>query len=127
MNEQEICKEITNLHDNILAAGIVERQQLVGRYIKDDMPQPDEERLRLIFARPEIVFSILNTNEDYFGAVRYLIICSEKFDFIAFRYGADSESRIFYVRTKRNYRAEAILQKIYDYLERRAKGLRLER
>jgi hypothetical protein len=122
MNEQEICKEIAYLHDNILAAGVVENQQLVGRYIKDNLPQPDEERLRLTFARPEIVFSILSTDDDYFGPVRYLIISSEKFDFIVFRYGVDRESRLFYVRTKRNFRGEEILQKIYDYLERRAIG-----
>ena len=122
MNEQEICKEIANLHDNILAAGIIENQQLVGRYIKDNFPQPDEERLRLMFARPEVIFTILNADSDYVGPVRYLIISSEKFDFIVFRYGADRESRFFYVRTKRNFRGEEILQKIYDYLERRAKG-----
>ena len=122
MNEQEICKEIANLHDYILAAGVIENQQLVGRYLKDDMPQPDEERLRLIFAQPEIILNILRTNEDYFGATSYLIICSEKFDFILFACGAGRESRMFYVRTKRNFRGEEILQKIYDYLEHRAKG-----
>ena len=119
MNEQEICKEITGLHDNILAAGVIEDQQLVARYIKDDFPQPDEERLRLAFARPEIIFSILSIDEDYSGAVGYIIICAEKFDLILFRYGSDRKSRFFYVRTKRNFRAEEILQKVYDYLDRR--------
>jgi hypothetical protein len=122
VDEQQICKEITNLHDNILAAGVVENQQLVGRYIKDNLPQPSEETLRLMFARPEIIFNILGTNDDYFGAVRYLIISSEKFDYILFRYGADRKSRILYVRTKRNFRGEEILQKVYDYLGQRAKS-----
>jgi hypothetical protein len=121
VNEQEISKEIANLHDNILAAGVLENQQLVGRYIKDNLPQPDEERLRLAFARPEIIFGILNTDHDYLGAVRYLIVSFEKYDLILFRHSAERESRILYVRTKRNFRGEEILQKIYDYLDRRAK------
>jgi hypothetical protein len=123
MNEQEICKEIANLHDNILAAGVIENQRLVARYSKVDvLPHPDEERIRLMFAQPEVLLSICKTTEDYFVTVHYLIICFENSDQIFFPHSADGESRIFYVRTKRNFRGEEIIQKVYDYLEHRAKG-----
>jgi hypothetical protein len=122
VNEKEICKEITELHDNILAAGVVEDQQLVAKYARDNMPEPDQERLKLTFARPEIVFSMLNIDADYVGAVRYVIICTERFDLIVFRHGSERESRFFFVRTKRNYRGEEILHKIFEYLDLRTKG-----
>lgn len=123
MNEQDICKEIANLHDHILGAGVIDNQKIVARYSKvDERPYPDEERIKLMVAQPEILLSIGKTNEDYFGRLHYVVLCYENSDYIYFPATVDGISRILVIRVKRTFRGEEMLQKVYDYLERRAKG-----
>ncbi len=121
MTEEDICRDIANLHDNIYAAGVIENQRLVARYTKLDDPPVSEEQLRLMFAQPEVQLSIAKTAEKFFGNIRYLIACFETSDFLYFPAIIDRKDKILYVRMKRTYRGEEILKKVYDYLGKREK------
>jgi hypothetical protein len=100
IDETDICRDIANLHDHVFEVGIIRNQTLVARYKKVNDPPANEERVKLMFAQPDVLLSICKTNEDYFGTLHYLIICFENSDFIFFPYAVDGESRICYVRPK---------------------------
>ena len=119
MNQDAICKDIAMLHDNILAAGVIEDQHLVARYTKIKDPQADDQRIKQILAQPEIIVSICKTNEDLFGDLRYMILCFDNSDFVYFPATIGSDTRILYIRMERSYRGEEVMEKVYEYLEAR--------
>ena len=120
-DEYKVCKEIVSLHDNIYAAGVIQNQELVARYVKDDDPTAglDPEQVKLMFAQPEIVLSIFRTYESHAGPVQYFLVCHEKSDMLFFPAIVDGNDRILFIRMKRTFRGEEILQKVYDYLKER--------
>ena len=119
-NESEICREIAELHDNIIAAGIIQNQELIARFSKVKDPPASSERIKLLFAQPEILISICKTNEEFFGNILYLIVCFENSDLVFFPAVLGGTQRMLYVRMERSYRGEEILQKVYEYLEKRS-------
>jgi hypothetical protein len=124
MNEYDICRDIVNLNDNIYGAGIIDNQQLVARFVRKGKEEHliDEERFKLMIARPEIIMSMIRTNEEFFGSLHYVILCFENSDFFFFSDPEGSKSRIFYVRMKRTFRGEEVLQNVHDYLGSRARS-----
>ena len=119
INENAICRDIANLDDNIFAAGVIANQELVARYSKIEDPPVTLAQLKLIYAQPEILISICKNSERFFGNLKYLLVCFDHSDFFFFPENVEGSARILYVRTKRTFRGEEILQKIYDYLRQR--------
>ncbi len=121
MNDQDICRDIVHLNDNIYGAGIIDNQRLVARFVREGVePSVAEERFRLMLAQPEIVMSISRTNEEFFGKMHYIIVCFEKSDILFFSDTKGRNSRIFYIRMKRTFRGEEVLQNVHDYLQNKA-------
>ena len=121
INERKICEDIVTLHDNIIAAGVIRNQSLVTRFSRIPDPPVTDERLRILFAQPDIIIGICRNNEEFFGNLRYLIICFESSDLVFFPAYVEHEEEILFIRMKRSYRGEEILQKVYEYLERNEK------
>ena len=119
LTEADICRDIAMLHDKILAVGVIENQELVARFSKVEDPPASRQRISLLFAQPELLISICRTNEEFFGKMKYLIICFDNSDFVFFPVVLGQALRILYIRMKRSYRGEEIMQKVYDYLEKK--------
>jgi hypothetical protein len=118
--EQEICKEIANLHEYIIAAGVIENRQLAARFSKVGDPPAGEERLKILFAQPDIMLSIARTNEDFFGKLRFLILCFETSDIAFFPAYVRGTEKTLFIRMQRSFRGEEIVRKVYDYLEKKS-------
>lgn len=118
MNENQICKEITTLHDNIYAAGIIDKQKLRARYSKMlENWDPNDERIQSMLAQPEVLLNISKTNEYFLGPLKYIIVCYEYSDYIYFPATIDNTSKIFYIRVKPTLRGEEMIKQVYDYLK----------
>lgn len=82
--DQDLCKSITDLEDNILGAGIIENLALVSIYSRSDVPLPKDEKFNLMFAQSEIMISIAKSNTDFFGGFRYIVSSFERSDIMFF-------------------------------------------
>ena len=118
LNEAEVCRDLANLHENIIAAGIIEDQHLIARYSKVADPPISDERMKRLFAQPEILIGICRNTEEFFGGLLYCIISFEGSDLIYFPARVGDAERVLYFRTERTHRGEEILQRVYDYLEK---------
>ena len=83
-SDQDTCKVIANLDDNILGAGIIENLALVSIFSKPNVPLPKEEKFNLMFAQSEIMISIAKSNADFFGGFRYVVSSFENSDTMFF-------------------------------------------
>lgn len=120
MNENQICKEIANLHHYIYATGIIDKQKLRARYSKiHENWDPNDERVQMMLAQPEVLLSMSKTNECFFGALQYIIVCFEDSDIIYFPATIHGTSKILYIRVKRTFRGEEMIKRVYDYLKRK--------
>lgn len=82
--DYDACREIANLSDSILGTGIIEDMEIVAMYAKPKVPLPNEERFRQMFIQSQVLVSIVKSNADYFGRVRYLVSSFDSSDVVFF-------------------------------------------
>ena len=92
-DDDTLCREIVDIQDNIVGAGIIESLVLVAIHVRPGVPLPKQEKFNLMFAQSEVMISIAKTNTDFFGYFRYIVSSFEKSDIMFFPLKARSGNR----------------------------------
>jgi hypothetical protein len=103
MDGTQVCKEIANLHDNIVSAEIVEKGVTIAAHIKKSGTLPKLERL---FAQTELYISILQANAEHLGRLHYLMAHNDSTDLFFFAIVVNGRKMILVVRASVPYTHE---------------------
>ena len=112
MDGSLLCKEITNLHDDILSAEIVEMGATIASHIKSGT-LPKLERL---FAQTELYMSTLQTNAEHLGRPHYLLAHNDNTDLFFFSIIVNGRKMVLVVRVSVPYTYDAIVNKMREYV-----------
>jgi hypothetical protein len=112
MDGTHICKEIANLHDNIVSAEIVEKGVTIASHVKSGI-LPKLERL---FAQTELYMNTLQVNTDHLGRPHYLIAHNDSIDLFFFPIVINGRKMILVVRTSVPYTHDEIVNKLREYV-----------
>jgi hypothetical protein len=107
-----ICKEIANLHDNIISAEIVEKGVTIAAHVKSGT-LPKLERL---FAQTELYMSALQANAEHLGRPHYLMAHHDSTDLFFFPIVVNGRKMILVVRASVPYTHEEIVNKMREYV-----------
>ncbi|HYX72584.1 MAG TPA: hypothetical protein VE732_07420, partial [Nitrososphaera sp.] len=80
MDGTHVCKEIADLHDNIVSAEIVEKGITIAAHVKSGTLT----KLERLFAQTELYMNILNANSEHLGKPHYLMAHNDKTDLFFF-------------------------------------------
>ena len=105
MDGSLLCKEITNLHDDIVSAEIVEMGATIASHIKSGT-LPKLERL---FAQTELYMSTLQTNAEHLGRPHYLLAHNDNTDLFFFSIIVNGRKMILVVRVSVPYTYDDIV------------------
>lgn len=103
MDGTQVCKEIANLHDNIVSAEIVEKGVTIAAHIKKSGTLPKLERL---FAQTELYMSTLQANAEHLGRLHYLMTHNDSMDLFFFAIVVNGRKMILVVRASVPYTQE---------------------
>ena len=103
MDGNHVCKEIANLHDNIVSAEIVEKGVTIAAHIKTSDTLPKLERL---FAQTELYISTLQANAEHLGRLHYLMAHNDSMDLFFFAIVVNGRKMILVVRASVPYTHE---------------------
>ena len=103
MDGNHVCKEIANLHDNIVSAEIVEKGVTIAAHIKKSGTLPKLERL---FAQTELYISTLQANAEHLGRLHYLMAHNDSMDLFFFAIVVNGRKMILVVRASVPYTQE---------------------
>ena len=112
MDGTHICKEIANLHDNIVSAEIVEKGITIAAHVKSGT-LPKLERL---FAQTELYMKTLQANTEHLGRPHYLMAHNDNMDLFFFPIVINGRKMILVVRTSVPYTHEEIVNKLREYV-----------
>jgi len=112
MDGDHICKEIANLHDNIVSAEIVEKGVTIAAHVKSGT-LPKLERL---FAQTEFYMNTLQANTEHLGKPHYLMAHNDSMDLFFFPTVINGRKMILAVRTSVPYTHEEIVNKLREYV-----------
>ena len=110
MDGTHLCKEITNLHDNIVSAEIIEKGVTIASHIKSGT-LPKLERL---FAQTELYMSILQANAEHLGRPHYLLTHNDNTDLFFFSIVVNGRKMILVVRVSVPYIYDEIVDKMRE-------------
>jgi hypothetical protein len=112
MDGDHICKEIANLHDNIVSAEIVEKGVTIAAHVKSGT-LPKLERL---FAQTELYMNTLQANTEHLGKPHYLMAHNDSMDLFFFPTVINGRKMILAIRTSVPYTHEEIVNKLREYV-----------
>ncbi len=112
MDGTHLCKEIANLHDNIVSVEIVEKGVTIAAHAKSGT-LPKLERL---FAQTELYMSTLQANTEYLGRPHYLMAHNDSMDVFFFPIVVNGRKMFLVVRTSVPYTHEEIVNKLREYV-----------
>ncbi len=114
-NDYDICKSVANVDDNILGVGIIEDMGVTALYSKQNVPLPNEERIKLMVIQSEIFVGIAKSNADFFGRRRYTMASFETADslFFSLPRGTNNKVRTLVIRVSRPYDVTKLLTKLH--------------
>ncbi len=112
MDGTHLCKEITNLHDDIVSAEIVEKGVTIASHIKSGT-LPKLERL---FAQTELYMSTLQANAEHLGRPHYLLTHNDNTDLFFFSIVVNGRKMILVVRISVPYAYDEIVSKMREYV-----------
>jgi hypothetical protein len=110
MDGTHLCKEITNLHDNIVSAEIIEKGVTIASHIKSGT-LPKLERL---FAQTELYLGTLQANAEHLGRPHYLMAHNDNTDLFFFSIVVNSRKMILVVRVSVPYSYDEIVDKMRE-------------
>ena len=116
MDGDQICKEIANIHENILGAGIIEKGLPLALHVRPDMPMPRQDRFEVMLGQTEIIMSIFETNEDYFGKFHYLMAHNDSSDLFFFPVAINGRRMVLVIRVLGPYSHEEVVGKVRQYV-----------
>ena len=112
MDGANFCKEITNLHDSIVSAEIVEKGNTIAAYIKSGtLP-----RLERLFAQTEIYISILQANSEHLGRPHFLLAHNDNTDLFFFPIFVNGRKMILVARASVQYNYEELVNRMREYI-----------
>jgi hypothetical protein len=112
MDGTHICKEIANLHDNIVSAEIVEKGVTIAAHVKSGT-LPKLERL---FAQTELYMNTLQANTEHLGRPHYLMAHNDSMDLFFFPIVINGRKMVLVVRISVPYAHEEIVNKLREYV-----------
>jgi hypothetical protein len=112
MDGTHICKEIANLHDNIVSAEIVEKGVTIASHVKSGT-LPKLERL---FAQTELYMNTLQANAEHLGIPHYLMAHNDSMDLFFFPIVINGRKMVLVVRTSVPNTHEEIVNKLREYV-----------
>lgn len=110
MDGTHLCKEITNLHDKIVSAEIIEKGVTIASHIKSGT-LPKLERL---FAQTELYLSTLQANAEHLGRTHYLMAHNDNIDLFFFSIVVNGRKMILVVRVSVPYIYDEIVDKMRE-------------
>ena len=114
MDGIHVCKEIADLHDNIVSAEIVEKGITIAAHIKSGTLT----KLERLFALTELYMSILQSNAEHLGRPHYLMAHNDNTDLFFFPVVVNGRKMILVVRVSVPYSHEEIVNKMREYVGR---------
>ena len=114
MDGTHVCKEIADLHDNIVSAEIVEKGVTIAAHVKSGT-LPKLERL---FAQTELYMNTLQANTEHLGRPHYLMAHNDNTDLFFFPIVVNGRKMILVVRASVPYSHEEIVNKLREYVGR---------
>ena len=112
MDGTHICKEIANLHDNIVSAEIVEKGVTIAVYVKSStLP-----KLETLFAQTELYMNTLQANTEHLGRPHYLMAHNDSIDLFFFPIVINGRRMMLVVRTSFPYIHEGIVNKLREHV-----------
>lgn len=112
MDGTHICREIANLHDNIVSAEIVEKGVTIASHVKSGILL----KLERLFAQTELYMNTLQANTDHLGRPHYLIAHNDSIDLFFFPIVINGRKMILVVRTSVPYTHDEIVNKLREYV-----------
>ena len=112
MDGTQLCKELTNLHDDIVSAEIVEKGVTIASHIKSGT-LPKLERL---FVQTELYIATLQANAEHLGRPHYLMAHNDNTDLFFFSIVINGRKMILVVRVSAPYVYDDIVDKIREYV-----------
>jgi hypothetical protein len=112
MDGIHVCKEIADLHDNIVSAEIVEKGITIAAHIKSGTLT----KLERLFALTELYMNILQSNAEHLGRPHYLMAHNDNTDLFFFPVVVNGRKMILVVRASVPYIHEEIVNKLREYV-----------
>ena len=84
MNNFEFCKEVVSSNPNIACAKIIQKSELVAIYSRPNTLVPSPDKFGRLLLQVNIMWSMIKSNEDFFGKNNSFGIYSEKSDMLFF-------------------------------------------
>ena len=108
MDGTHVCKEIANLHDNIVSAEIVEKGVTIAAHIKSGTLT----KLERLFALTELYMSILQANAEHLGRPHYLTAHNDNTDLFFFPVAINGRRMVLVIRVLGPYSHEEVVGKL---------------
>jgi hypothetical protein len=112
MDGTHLCKEITNLHDDIFSVEIVEKGVTIASHIKSGTLT----KLERLFSLTELYTSTLQANAEYLGRPHYLLAHNDNIDLFFFSIVVNGRRMIIVVRVSVPYTHHEIVNKMREYV-----------
>ena len=114
-SDYDICKSFAEMDDNILGVGIIEDMEATAVYLKQHLPLPDEDRIKMMVIHSEMFVSIAKSNADIFGRLRYSLASFEVSDslFFSLPRRENNKVRTLVIRILRPYDITKFLEKLH--------------
>ncbi|MDQ4050059.1 MAG: hypothetical protein M3115_01670 [Thermoproteota archaeon] len=112
MDGTHLCKEITNLHDDIASAEIVEKGVTIASHIKSGTLT----KLERLFSLTELYMSTLQANAEYLGRPHYLLAHNDNTDLFFFSVVVNGRKMLLVVRVFVPYTHDEIVNKMREYV-----------
>ncbi len=91
---------------------IIKNANLLGVYSKKPMALPNEQRFKVLRIQTELMVSMANNNEDFFGELGYLMFNSRHLEMFLFTTGKSRRLRVGAVTVKEPYDHEDIVDRV---------------
>lgn len=71
---EKVCEDIAGFHEHILAVGVVKDAGFLASRFRELVFKPKAERLSVMLGQAQLMTSIPQTNEDFFGKTRMVMV-----------------------------------------------------
>ena len=112
----EICREITQLHEGIAGSMILEKGSLRAMHVKPGSTIPKEIRIESMASQADMLAGTVRTSAEYFGELHYLMTHSDKADLFFFPVMLNGRRMSLAVVVNKAYQHQEMSELIRRYL-----------
>lgn len=84
-----ICKKIMALHENVLAAYVIEKDTITEWVARPNTTLPSSDRMQTIVAQRALIFALAKAQDDFLGKIRHIMIRYDDSDLYYFGLNSD--------------------------------------